>query len=202
MKILLVNNDSDTWSKLETVVRATGYEVTPVHHSVIGAIDARAYDVAILSGGWWYDDPIQLLNEYAEELQLIRATPIPILGICIGMQLMHVAIDQAVPLMDDPQSGDRKIMINETGQKLFNLPAELEVFKNHTRAIFETDPRFEILAVSSTSPKFTEMMIHKEKLLLGVQFHPEAGPVDAAAERIKTLINGLLQSPAVQSLQS
>lgn len=195
MKVLLVNNDSDTWSKLVKVVEATGYDVNPVHHSAIGAIDSRGYDVAILSGGWWadYQEIPEVLDMYAEEIAFIKETPIPIVGICVGMQLQHVALNQAVPLMDEPQSGDKPISINARGQELFGLPPKLEVFKNHTRAIFETDPQFEILATSSTSPKFTEMMIHKEKPLLGVQFHPEMGPVDAAAERIKMLIKGLLE---------
>jgi GMP synthase-like glutamine amidotransferase len=196
MRILLVNNDSDTWSKLVTVVEATGYEVEPIHHSAIGAIDARAYDVAILSGGWWadYQEIPEVLEMYAEELQFIRSNPIPILGICVGMQLQHVALNQAVPLMDEPQSGDKPITVSERGQELFGFPPELEVFKNHTRAIFETDPQFEILATSSTTPKFTEMMIHKEKPLLGVQFHPEMGPVDLAADRVKALVSGLLKT--------
>lgn len=190
MKVLLVNNDSDTWSKLETVVREAGYEVTPIHHSALGAIDPRGYDLAILSGGWWYDDPVQLLKEYAEELQFIRTTPIPILGICIGMQLMHVAVDQAVPLMDEPQSGDKVITVNEAGQRLFGFPAEIEVFKNHTRAIVETDPQFEMLAYSQGH---VEIMRHKTRSLLGVQYHPEMGPVNEAAARIKVLVGALIR---------
>ncbi len=192
MNILLVNNDSDTWFKLQTVVRATGHSVTPIRHTEIATITPGDFDIAILSGGWWYDDPVRLLQEYAQELELIRLAPFPILGICIGMQLMHVAIEQAVPLMDEPQSGDKLITVSKRGQELFGFPAELEVFKNHTRAIFETDARFETLAISSTTPNFTEMMIHKQKPLLGVQFHPEMGSVTFAAERIQTLIDGLL----------
>lgn len=204
MKILLINNDSDTWSKLVTVAEATGHEVDPIHHSAIGAIDARAYDVAILSGGWWadYQEIPEILVLYAEELQFIKSAPIPIVGICVGMQLQHVATNQAVPLMDEPQSGDKPITINERGQKLFGLPPELEVFKNHTRAIFETDPQFEILATSSTTPKFTEIMIHRQKPLLGVQFHPEMGPVDAAAGRLNALINGLLDTEQAKALKA
>lgn len=197
MKVLLINNDSDTWSKLVTVVRATGYDVTTSHHSDIGSIDIGAYDLAILSGGWWYDDPIELLKEYAEELHFIRTTPIPIFGICIGMQLMHVAVDQAVPLMDEPQSGDKIISINKTGQQLFGFPDELEVFKNHTRAIYETDPQFELLAEAEGH---VEIMRHKTRPLLGVQFHPEAGPVDEASQRLMVLIGGLLKSPSVKML--
>lgn len=190
MKILLVNNDSDTWDKLVRVVKAAGYEAMEVHHSAISSVDIQGLDLAILSGGWWYDDEIELLKNYAEELDFIRNTSIPVLGICLGMQLMHVAVDQAVPLMDEPQSGDKTITVSPAGQALFGFPEQMEVFKNHTRAVIETDPQFEQLA---SADGHVEIMKHKTRALLGVQFHPEMGPVDSAASRLQTLVIGLLK---------
>lgn len=192
MNILLVNNDSDTWQELYDTAVAAGYNVTPIRHSAIGAIDPRAYDLAILSGGWWYDDPTKLLDEYAEELQFIKSTPIPILGICVGMLLMHVAIDQAVPLLDEPQHGMKNIDVNIAGQMLFGFPDKITVFKNHTRGIIETDPQFELLA---SSPGHAEMTLHTQKPLLGVQFHPEVGEGSQPVELLRTLVDGLLKVP-------
>ena len=104
------------------------------------------------------------------------------------MQLMHVAVDQAVPLMDEPQSGDKIITIHPAGQALFGFPEKMEVFKNHTRAVIETDPQFEQLA---SADGHVEIMKHKTRPLLGVQFHPEMGPVDRAAGRLKILVGAL-----------
>lgn len=190
--MLLVNNDSDTWDELETVARAAGYDVTPVHHSAIGAIDPRGYDLAILSGGWWYDDEVKLLTEYAEELQFIKSTSIPILGICIGFQLMHVATDQAVPLLDAPEYGLLPIDVNIAGQMLFGFPETVNVFKNHTRGVFQTDPQFEVLASRNGH---VEITLHKTKPLLGVQFHPEVGELEECVALIKTLVSGLIKVP-------
>lgn len=189
MNILLVNNDSDTWSELQQVVSASDHKVTPVHHSLIHTVNPEYYDLAILSGGWWYTDQVDLLNEYADELQFIMLAPIPILGICVGMQLMHVAVNQAVPLMDEPQSGDREIVVNKAGRQMIGFPEKMTVHKNHTRAIIETDPHFEILA---TSLNFTEMMRHRTKPLLGVQFHPEVGDLDRCVRMMKQLTDALL----------
>lgn len=190
MKILLVNNDSDTWDELQDVVEAAGHKITTVHHDQIHTVHPEYYDLAILSGGWWYTNQVDLLNEYADELQFIMMTPIPILGICIGMQLMHVALNQAVPLMDDPQSGDRQINVNEAGQQHIGFPAKMVVHKNHTRAIYEIDPKFEILATSENN--FTEIMRHRTKPLLGVQFHPEVGETKQCVDTINKLISALL----------
>ena len=193
MRLLLVNNDSDTWEELRGVTHAAGYEVTPVHCSTIGAIDPRGYDMAVLSGGWWYDDPDELLHTYAEELAFIRSSPIPVLGICLGMQLMHVSLDQAVPLLDEPQSGYKLITVTTAGQTIGGLPATMNVFKNHTRAVVTADPAFQVLA---TSPGHVEMMLHRTRPLLGVQFHPEVGPIDEAADLLHTLIQVLLPQRA------
>lgn len=191
MRLLIVNNDSDTWEELLDVAQTAGHQVTPVHCRAIGAIDPRGYDMAVLSGGWWYDEPEELLENYAEELEFIRSAPIPILGICIGMQLMHVSLDQAVPLLDQPQSGYKPIEVSEVGQEIFGFPSVMNVFKNHTRAVIEADPHFDVLA---TSPGHIEIMMHRERPLLGVQFHPEVGPVVEAADLFDTLLLALKPS--------
>lgn len=194
MNVLLVNNDTEpeNWEKLQKVVVAAGHAVTPIHNSAIGAIDPRGYDLAILSGGWYYEDEVELLKNYAEELQFIVSTPIPILGICVGMQLMHVAIDQAVPLLGERRYGWGDIDVNIAGQMLFGFSDKLSVFKNHDRGVIETDPQFEILASSHSN---AEIVLHKTKPLLGVQFHPEEGEVDQAARMLQTLIDGLMRVP-------
>ena len=194
MNVVLVNNESDTWQELYDTVVAAGYGATAVHHSAIGAIDPRGYDLAILSGGWWYDDETELLREYAEELEFIRSAPIPILGICLGMLLMHVAVDQAVPLLDEPQHGVKTIDVNVAGRALFGFDDKLAVFKNHTRAVIETDPQFELLA---DSPGHAEIILHKTRPLLGVQFHPEVGDRQQTVSLLRSLVDGLQRVPLV-----
>lgn len=194
LRALLVNNDTtdDNWTLLQKVTKKAGYDVTPVHHSAIGAIDARGYDFAILTGGWWASnqDASDVLRMYAEELRFIEESPIPIMGICVGMLLMHVAVDEASPVLDEKQDGFKEIDVNIAGRALFGFPERLSVFKNHDRGIIETDPSFEILA---TSDVCTEIILHKEKPLLGVQFHPEnEHTVEDAALLVKILVEGLL----------
>ncbi len=190
MKLLLINNDSDTWGKLVDVATAH-HEVAAIHHSEIMTTNLSQFDAAILSGGWWYDDETELLENYAQELELIRISPLPILGICIGMQLMHVALDQAVPLLDTPQSGDQPIQVLPEGQELFGFSPEITVFKNHTRGVIEADPSFQVLAMS---PGHIEIMRHRTRPLLGVQYHPEVGPFDEAVGRIDRLVTVLVRN--------
>lgn len=191
MNVLIVNNDSDTWSELQDLCRRCGWNITPVHHSELLVTALEGYDLIVLSGGWWYDDEVQLLQEYAAEIQLINTATVPVIGVCIGMQLMHVALGQAVPLLDEPQSGFRTITLTPTGQRLFGLPETIRVFKNHTRGIIAADPEFDVLA---HSPGHAEIILHRRRKLLGIQFHPESEDDDErAVQLMKTLAGALLE---------
>lgn len=184
MKVLLIDNASDTFSELRHTIEAAGHEVTAITHTTISTQAITTYDIAILSGGWWYDDEAELLKQYAEELEFIRTCPLPLLGICIGMQLMHVAFDRVVPLLDEPQSGYKTITVSEIGVRS-GLPPTLHVFKNHTRGIIAADPTFDVLA---TSPGHIEIIQHKERPMLGVQFHPEVGEIQHAVNVLGMLL--------------
>jgi len=185
MKILLVNNDSDTWDELCEAVGAAGHDVTPTHYADIDRTATSQHDLAILSGGWWYDDEVELLEKYGEELNFIRTSPIPILGICIGMQLLHVSLDRAVPLLDAPQTGLKEIVTTTVGRERYGLPSTMKVHKNHTRGVIDADPIFEVLAIS---PGHVEIIRHTERPMLGVQFHPEVGPREQSANLLNALI--------------
>lgn len=191
MNILLVNNDTDSLDALLAMCSGVDNRITQVHHSELHNYDVAPFELIVLSGGWWYDDPIELLEKYAAEIELIRRSPVPILGICIGMLLMHVACEQAVPLLDEPQSGFKEITVTPEGQKEFGLPETVNVFKNHTRGILEADPVFEVLGYS---PGHVEIMRHRLRPLLGVQFHPELEPtLDAATKAFSVYTDAVLR---------
>lgn len=172
METLVVNNDTDTWEELLALADRCGLALTPVHCRSVTAEQANNHDLVILSGGYWYDDESQHLETYRQELDLIRRTTTPVIGICLGMQLMHVAFNGEVPLLDAPQSGPKHISITPVGQTLFGLPDTLEVQKNHTRGVLSAGTMFDVLGAS---PGHIEIIKHVARPLLGVQFHPEVG---------------------------
>lgn len=194
VNILLINNSSTTFGELEQTVIAAGHTITSITHKEIPNYTASDFDAAVLSGGWWYDDEVELLEQYAEELGFIRNCPIPLLGICIGMQLMHVAIDQAVPLLDEPQQGYKSIASTALGAQV-GLPPSMLVYKLHTRGILEADPSFTVLA---TSPGHIEIIRHTTRPMLGVQFHPEVNDtLEGAAAHFSQLLNLIITKEAL-----
>lgn len=184
-KLLLVNNDSDTWQELVDGCRDAGFAVDTIGCRDVNERSAEGYDAAVLSGGWWYDDEIQHLEIYKGELALIRKAPVPMLGICIGMQLMQIAHSGEVQLLDKPQYDLQEISINEVGQRLLGWPATMRVHKNHTMGALSVASGFDVLA---RSPGHVEMIRHRQKPLVGVQFHPEVGDPEARAAMLYQLV--------------
>jgi len=189
MKVLLVNNDSDTFDELQDLCIRSGYDVNVVHCTAIPLQSISKYDLAVLSGGYWYDDPYQHLETYKLELELIRTCPIPIVGICIGMLLMHTAVNQEVPHLDEPQSGLKAIHITPHGQLVLGLPETITVHKNHTMGIVDPLPHFIVLG---TSPGHVEILRHTTQPMLGMQFHPEIGDPEAMVELFKKLVDTVI----------
>lgn len=185
MKVLLIDNDSDTLAELEDLCTRCGFDYDVVHCTQIPLLTINTYSLAILSGGWWYDDPYQHLETYKLELELIRSAPIPIVGICIGMLLMHTAVNETVPRLDEAQSGLKGITITPRGQELLGLPETIVVHKNHTMGIVTPTPHFEILG---RSPGHVEIIRHTSQPLVGMQFHPEIGEPEAMAKLFKKLV--------------
>lgn len=193
MKLLLVNNDSDTWYELYNTCVLCGYDVTPIGCRDLRPDTTAGFDIVVLSGGYWYEDELEHLSIYKYELELIRQAVIPVIGICLGMQLMHVAFSGEVPLLDKPQSGLQTISITAAGQSVFDLPSTIMVHKNHTHGVINALPEFEVLG---TSPGHIEIMRHKKKPLIGVQYHPEIGDANSTVTQLQMLANCLLPVPA------
>ncbi len=189
MKVLLIDNDSDTIAELSELCRRCGCEVVVASCHDLDSTDALDFDLIVLSGGYWYDDDAAQHRAYDPELELIRRAQLPMVGICIGMQLMVLVSEGTVPLLDTPQTGERTIRVHAEGQRLLGLPAEARVYKNHTRGVTKVPEVFEVLA---DSPGHVEIIRHRTLPLVGVQFHPEVGPKPEMKQLFEHLVDIVL----------
>jgi GMP synthase-like glutamine amidotransferase len=121
--------------------------------------------------------------------RIVRAAPVPILGICGGLQLIGMAHDAALgpirrlePGEGDPDAGYAEGYFKEWGfvpvrivkaDPLFDGLGAAPVFlEAHYWAVREVPPGFELLA--STDICRVQAMRQVGKPVYGVQFHPEA----------------------------
>lgn len=136
-------------------------------------IDIKDADMVILSGGMIHevDDKLEDGTYYFQkQFDLINSCPVPIFGICLGLQMMTVACGGTLTKMPRMVNENKVINLNIQGLKTLGK-GDLFVHKRHQIVAHKPDNYgFEILATSSEGP---EIIKHIDKKLLGVQFHPE-----------------------------
>jgi GMP synthase-like glutamine amidotransferase len=161
MRWLVINNDSKYTKDIEHMLGQR-------HAATVDVADftfpvASGYDGVVLSGGSRVevmDDPAY----YAEEIKLIRQAEIPVIGICLGLQLMSYAFGRVVERLPEMRKGLTAV----PGGKL--SPVHLRVHEEHYWRVAEAPHQFKALARSVDG---VEMMIAPKLRRAAFQFHPE-----------------------------
>lgn len=187
-KILIINNEKDIddlgWVDVikNAILGIEEVEFEVIHHSEIDVdkIKNDDLDLLYLTGRVTYDWDIEEIKmDYKKELNLIRETNIPTLGVCAGHQLIAVEYGADFGKMfevedgkeDIRERGFNKIKI-EKNDKIFNgLNDPFIVYHIHRDEVKNVPPEFDLLG--STEMCKIQVMKHKKKDMYSVQFHPE-----------------------------
>ncbi|MDR7869632.1 MAG: gamma-glutamyl-gamma-aminobutyrate hydrolase family protein [Tissierellaceae bacterium] len=187
-RILIINNEKDYddfgWIPviMEAISKIEKIEFVVIHHSEISKekLDEINPDLIYSTGRVTYDwDIEEILEDYAAELEMMKTTTIPVLGVCAGLQLMAIAygagFGKMVETADDEEAiretGFQEIEIIKDAPLLENLSNPFRCYELHRDEIKDVPEGFELLA--STEMCKRQAIKHKEKSLYGVQFHPE-----------------------------
>ncbi len=105
----------------------------------------------------------EIIKRYAGEL--------PILGICLGQQLMAKLYGGEVITADIGEYAESEIIVDDEDEILKGLSPSFSAWVSHKDEVSGLPPDFVKLAHSATCG--IEAMAHKSLPLYGVQFHPE-----------------------------
>ncbi len=142
-------------------------------------IELRAPAGIILSGG-----PASVYAEGAYEIDPdILELGIPILGICYGHQVLAHTLGGTVDRNDVAEYGRAQLDVGHGGVLFNQLPPEQPVWMSHRDAVSSPPPGFTVTASTADSP--VAGMEDTERLMFGVQFHPEVGHTERGQDIIK-----------------
>lgn len=170
MNVLILDNKSEELDLLLRYVKHRAWSFELVKPNELAQKELGDIDCAILTGGYWYEDPSTQSKMYENELEFIKTTALPVLGICLGAQLIAIEFGGEVAELKEQHHGERTVQLTQKGKELFETEEDLIVSENHTIGITSLDDSFEVLA---TSTDCIEAFSHKHRPLVGVQFHPE-----------------------------
>lgn len=180
-KIYVVDNGGQWTHKIWRVLRELECESKIIANDTsIKEIDA---DALILSGGApriaWESPKLGSCMEYLDKFDG------PILGICVGHQLMAIYHKGKAGPAEIPEYGLARIKILEENDLFKGLPEEFNVWESHNDEVKEAD-EFYILAESENCR--IQAMKHKLKDHYGLQFHPEVNDTEYGEQILKNFV--------------
>jgi GMP synthase (glutamine-hydrolysing) len=165
-KFLLVNNGTSYLAGLKDLLFATDYTV--VSYDELAKIHIDDFDVLMLSGG----HVLPLVgneSKFQREMDIIKDSGKPILGICFGFELIASAFGLKLELMGEKENGIIDITVDQKDE-LFSGIDDFKVFESHRWIVKETNRELQALAHSKDG---IEVIKHAALPIYGVQFHPE-----------------------------
>lgn len=166
MNVLLINNETLHLDEFERLMPEA--KITVVTPPELPKIKISNFDCAVLTGSY-SKAVLYNLDYFAEELKLIREAPIPVIGICLGFQMIVHAFGGQVKKMPVKLQGWYTVEMVKP-DPLFDGVKRLNVYEGHSWTVTELPDGLVGYANSATG---WEIVKHAEKKVIGLQFHPE-----------------------------
>lgn len=176
MRTLIIDNylpNSPQIEQLYNVIKDITVHTVEVkdYSAITSGDDFKLFDAIVLSGSQCKLAEAEVFESYAHEVDFIKSTEKPVLGICFGHQLLSMAFGEKVISTGEMLEGYymiRKLQDNE----IFNgLGKEFLVMQSHEEQVKDIPYDFIKLADSPNCP--VEIIKHNILPIYGVQCHPE-----------------------------
>jgi len=152
-------------------------EIFPCSISVDDVAAMQPYGV-ILSGGpsSIYDEGAPPLDPALLSLHRDDGSPVPVLGICYGLQGMAHVTGGSVERAEHREFGRAQLIIDSDSDLLSEIPDNTTVWMSHGDSITALPTEFEVIAHTTNAPVAAVRSADRTKY--GVQFHPEVVHTD------------------------
>ena len=165
MTILVINNKGQYNHRIQRTLQYLKIPSQLVSNTLSIEEIQEKNPIGLILGGGPSIDGAGNSEEY------IKHFDIPILGICLGHQLIAKTYGGEVTTADTESYAQVKININNDETLFKGLAPEMDVWSSHKDEVKTIPDEFEILASSNLCD--VESFKHKDKDVYGIQFHPE-----------------------------
>ncbi len=166
LKILLIDNGTVHIEALKKALEPNLVET--ITKDQINIDSANTYDLIVMSGST-NNAVVKNPDIYYSEIELIKQIKKPLLGICMGFEVIAYTFGAKFLELSSKVSGPKELTITKD-DALFKEEPNYTVMENHKWVVLSIqDPMIE-LARSDTG---IEIIKHADKPIYGFQFHPE-----------------------------
>lgn len=181
IKVYVVDNGGQWTHRIWRVLREIGCETKIIPNTT--PVEQLEADGLVLSGGAprvaWEAPKLGNCTDYFDSFEG------PILGECVGMQLMAMHLGGKAGPAEIPEYGLSKMRILDEDDLFQGLPKEFMVWESHNDEVKEA-PGFRVLAMSENCR--IQAFKHMEKPLYGVQFHPEVNDTEHGSDILSNFV--------------
>ena len=136
----------------------------------------------ILSGG-----PSSVFNSSSLEVDpKILSLPIPILGICYGLQLLAHNYGGLVETKENGEYGLSKLSVDNTNKIFLKIPKNINVWMSHMDQVTQVPEGWKVIAKSSND--VIAAISNEDNSRIATQFHPEVEHTDFGTEILKNFL--------------
>jgi GMP synthase (glutamine-hydrolysing) len=189
MKILLINNHTVHINSLSSALAGHQVEVQMYEPGI--DFHDKGKDLIILSGGG--GEGLEIHDEYEpgrlwyeDEMKLVRSSKTPIIGICMGFEVIARAYGAPIASAGGLILGREPIELSKKAKQLFSA-GSLSQYEAHRYLVEDVPEGFEVLASSKKNGKKKGIEIFRYKNILATQFHPEKGGTLSLSHLLQTL---------------
>ncbi|MFD7404000.1 aminodeoxychorismate synthase component I [Streptomyces sp. NPDC059866] len=173
MKTLLIDNyDSYTYNLFQLIAEVNGEEPVVIRNDApAGDIpDLRKFDNVVVSPGPGHPAKTR---DFGIGARLLAASPVPVLGVCLGHQGIALGEQGSVVSAPEPRHGHLSTIRHDERDLFQGVPQNFTAVRYHSLAVREPLP--ETLEATAWAEDGVLMGLrHRSRPLWGVQFHPES----------------------------
>ena len=171
MRVLFVNNrDSFVWNLVEYVSIFEPDTIVVPNTITLGEVREINPDAIVISPGPGNpNDP----HDIGSCIEIIRASEVPLLGVCLGCQAINVAFGGTVGHASVGPVHGKASEISHDGVGIYKgLPNPFTGGRYHSLAVDRVS--HELLVVARSPDGVVMGIRHRRRPIEGVQFHPES----------------------------